>query len=179
MVPIYVCFEDIKEPSSMLEYPFFNDIFDLLLMKAMNQNSGRLTMVKILEWVHLLEAKRVSVSVFQNAIVRQKQELDAALLKFEQIEIEAEDQLIWQQDLQPALRGLLEALGNALMQAKGYAQKDTPSQMKRILSYLQEVERIEQYLQSRMACASYLTQKQIQDFLRVASEKVETLLSME
>ena len=135
--------------------------------------------VKILEWVHLLETRRVSVPVFQKAIARQKQELNAASLSFQQMEIEAEDQQIWLQDLKPALEGLLAALGNALTQAEVYVQEPRPPQIKRILSHLQEVERIEQYLQSRMVCASYLTQKQVQDFLRVASEKVETLLSME
>ena len=135
--------------------------------------------MKILEWVHLLETKRVSIPVFQNAIERQKQELEAALLGFEKIEIEPEDRLLWLQDLRPALQGLLEALGKALAQAELYVKKRTSPQMKRILSHLQEVERIEQYLQTRMTCVSYLTQKQIQDFLRIASEKVDTLLSME
>lgn len=145
----------------------------------MNQNVSGLKTMKILEWVHLLETKRVSIPVFQNAIERQKQELDAALLGFEKIEIESEDRLLWLQDLQPALQGLLEALGKALVQAELYVKKRTSPQMKRILSHLQEVERIEQYLQTRMTCVSYLTQKQIQDFLRIASEKVDTLLSME
>jgi hypothetical protein len=147
--------------------------------KVKQQNPGGLKTVKILEWVHLLETRRVSTPVFQNAIARQKQELATALLDFQQIEIEAEDQTLWLQDLKPALEGLLTALGNALTQAELYVQETRPLQIKRILSYLQEVERIEQYLQSRMVCASYLTQKQVQDFLRVASEKVETLLSME
>lgn len=149
------------------------------IAKAKKQNAGGLKTVKILEWVHLLEARRVSTPIFQKAIARQKQELNAALLSFQQIDIEAEDQKIWTQDLQPALEGLFSALSNALTEAELYVQESHSPQIKRILSYLQEVERIEQYLQSRMVSASYLTQKQVKDFLRVASEKVETLLSME
>lgn len=136
-------------------------------------------MMKILEWVHLLETKRVSTPVFQEAIERQRRELATAMLRFEAIEIEPEDHPLWLQDLQPALKGVLEALGHALTQAELYIKTPTSAQVKLVLSHLQEVERVEQYVQTRMACVSYLTQKQIEDLLRVASEKVDTLLSME
>ena len=92
---------------------------------------------------------------------------------------EEEDQILWFKDLQPAIQGLLNALEKALMEAEVYVQESNQDQMKRILLHLQEVERIEQYLQSRLGCANYLTQKEVNNLLSVASEKVATLLSME
>lgn len=135
--------------------------------------------VKILEWVHQFAAKRVSLPLYQKALNRQKIELQNAIIQFQSMEIEEEDQILWLKDLQPALQGLLNALEKALTEAEIYVQESNQDQMKRILLHLQEVERIEQYLQSRLGCANYLTQKEVNNLLSVASEKVATLLSME
>ena len=135
--------------------------------------------MKILEWVHQFSEKRVSLPLYQKALNRQKVELQNAIVQFQRMEIEEEDQILWLKDLQPAIQGLLNALEKALMEAEVYVQESNQDQMKRILLHLQEVERIEQYLQSRLGCANYLTQKEVNTLLSVASEKVATLLSME
>ncbi len=135
--------------------------------------------MKILEWVYLFAAKRVSLPVYQQALQQQNTELQQALLQFQTIDIEAEDRALWEQELRAALEGLFDALGRALKEAEQYTSPPQEAQIKQILLHLQEVERIEQYVQSRLGCASYLTQKEVQGLLSVASEKVETLLSME
>lgn len=136
-------------------------------------------LVKILEWVYLFAAKRVSLPVYQQALQQQSTELQKALSQFQAIEIEPEDRALWDDELRSALEGLFDALGRALKEAEQYTRPPQESQIKHMLLHLQEVERIEQYLQSRLGCASYLTQKEVQGLLSVASEKVETLLSME
>lgn len=135
--------------------------------------------MKILEWVYLFAAKRVSLPVYQQGLHQQKTELQEALTQFQSLVVEPEDKSLWEQEIHPALQGLMDALERALAEAERYTQPPQEEQIKHILLHLQEVERIEQYLQSRLGCTSYMTQKEVLPFLSIASKKVETLLSME